>query len=236
MNYITPHNPGNHETKFVFNNTNSHLIVEWLSCSCQPDPEFPAGIVSSIYYDTRDWQFLREKINSDYLKTKVRVRWYSDINKNEPSEYSYIEVKQKVGAIRKKIRIKTDIPGRWLSQVDLHNEKLLQIPSYLRMKGVNIPMHIHPVFQISYKRWRFVELMTGTRLCVDCDISTPRVNELLVPNPSPFYLRQGVFELKGSIKVLPDVLHQLTDMGCRKESFSKYSNCYNLLKELYFHI
>jgi len=231
-----PHSSGNHETKFVFNNINSHLIIEWLTSRCRPDPEFPVGIVSSIYYDTRDWQFLREKINSDYLKTKIRVRWYADTKYDEQSEYSYIEVKQKVGAIRKKIRIKTDIPGRWLSQVDLHNEKLLKIPSYLRTKGVNIPMHIHPVFQISYKRWRFVELMTGTRLCVDCDISTPRVNELVFPYPTPFYLKQGVFELKGSIKVLPYVLHQLTDMGCRKNSFSKYSNCYNILKEFNFGI
>lgn len=183
MNYIKPHNPANHETKFVFNNNISHLILQWLSCRCQPEPEFPAGIISSIYYDTKNWQFLREKINGDYLKTKVRIRWYSDIEDEEPGEYSYIEVKQKVGAIRKKIRMKTDISGKWVSQVDLHNEKLLDIPSFLRTKGVGIPRHIYPVFQISYKRWRFVEPMTGARVCVDFDISTPRVNESILPKP-----------------------------------------------------
>ena len=234
MNQIKHNEAAKHETKFVFNNSIAHLMIQWLSCRCYPDPEFPVGIVSSIYYDTRDWHFLREKINSDYLKTKVRVRWYSDITHKELDNYSFIELKQKIGVTRKKIRIKSDISGRWLSSVDLDSQKLLEIPSLLRTKVQDIPRHIYPVFQISYKRWRFIEHITGARLCVDQDISVPKVNKLIIPMTTPLCLKKGVFELKGKIRELPHMLHQLTALGCRKESFSKYSNCYQQVSTLYF--
>lgn len=233
MNQIGPHEAPKHETKFVFSNTIAHLIIQWLSCRCYPDPEFPVGIVSSIYYDTRDWHFLREKINSDYLKTKVRVRWYTDIISQEPAGYSFIEVKQKIGATRKKIRIKSDISGKWLSCVDLDSRKLLEIPHVIGTRFQDIPKQIYPVFQIRYKRWRFIEPVTGTRLCIDQDIFVPKVNELIIAATTPLCLRYGVFELKGKIRELPDVLHQLTVLGCRKASFSKYSSCYNLLHSSY---
>lgn len=38
-----------HETKFVLPNRFSASIVSWLQSRCVPDPEHPAGIVSSIY-------------------------------------------------------------------------------------------------------------------------------------------------------------------------------------------
>jgi hypothetical protein len=226
MNQISSKPAAKHETKFVFSNSRAHLIIQWLGYRCLPDPEFPVGIVSSIYYDTRDWHFLREKINSDYLKTKVRVRWYADITSNKPEEYSFIELKQKIGATRRKIRLESDLSGRWLSTVNLDNQRLLDIPLTLRTKVQDIPMHMHPVFQISYKRWRFIESVTGTRLCIDQDICVPKVNHLIIPNTTPLCLRNAVFELKGQIRELPHSLQPLTILGCRKQSFSKYMHCY----------
>lgn len=226
MNEALCHKENRHELKFTLNNNAAHIIAEWLSSRCLPDPEFPAGIVSSIYYDTMDWRFMREKFNSDYLKTKIRLRWYSDIDNEEACGESYIEAKFRTGSKRDKIRIKTDLLGDWLNTVDLENKKLLQIPHLLRSLGVVVAGHLVPVFKINYKRRRFIEPITGARLSLDYDISAPSVNHRIMPRTNPFFLKDAVFELKGILTELPDVLHQLTALGCRKQSFSKYAFCY----------
>ncbi|MBN1842778.1 MAG: VTC domain-containing protein [Deltaproteobacteria bacterium] len=215
-----------HEIKFALNNSSAHIMVHWLQLRCHPDPQFPAGIVSSIYYDTKGWRFLREKVNSDYRKTKIRLRWYSDFHNRQPDDKSYVEAKFKTGARRKKIRVKTDFSGKWLSSVSLDDQRLLKIPYLLRCEGVIIPEQVFPAFGITYKRRRFVEPTTGARLCIDYDISSPSVNSQMLPRGNPFPLKSAVFEVKGNISELPTVLYQMAAMGCSKQSFSKYSNCY----------
>ena len=229
------YSPGaEHEIKYVFDNNCASTLIEWLRLRCEPDPLFESGIISSIYYDTGDWRFLNEKINSDYLKTKVRIRWYEKIGGGQQGNQSFLEAKFKIGAKRKKIRLKTDISSKWLSEVNLCDTQLLSIPLTLWSLGVKIPPTLYPAFQISYKRFRFVDPVSRCRLCIDYDISAPRANWQLLPKIHPVKLNRGVFELKGNITELPDVLKQLTALGCRKESFSKYSNCYMKLMQIMF--
>ena len=223
-----------HEGKYVFNNGIAPFILEWLRCRFLPDPEFPASLVTSIYFDTRNWDSLREKINSDYFKTKMRLRWYADVDTGEMEEKSFLEVKYKVGGRRRKIRKEIDFSGIWLSRVSLESRKLLDIRSLLRAMDVVTKGPVFPVFKIAYMRRRFVEPVTGSRLCLDCDISVPGVNRQMLPRTNPFHLRSGVFEMKGGALELPDVLHQLTALGCRKESFSKFMECYKRIMRTAF--
>ncbi|MFC2169660.1 VTC domain-containing protein [Acidobacteriota bacterium] len=218
----------------MFNNSSAHALIQWLRSRCFPDPEFPVGEVSSIYYDTWDWRFLHEKVNSDYLKTKVRVRWYSDINTKEPENHSYLEAKQKIGGRREKIRVKTEFNGRWLSRVNLESQELKTIPRLLLSEGVVIQEQLYPVFQISFKRRRFIEPITLSRLCIDFDIRAPRINYQMLPFFYPFQLQTAVFELKGKATELPDELHQLTALGCCKRSYSKYYACYRKIMQAEF--
>ena len=218
-----------HETKFVLNNSAAGTIIRWLQCRCQLDKKFGANIVSSIYYDTHKWRFLREKINSDYLKTKIRLRWYSDIDSGQPGEDSFVEAKYKTGSRRAKVRVRTGISGKWLNNVNLDNQKLLKVPELLRSEGIFVGSRLFPVFKITYKRRRFVEPVTGARLSIDYDISAASVNRQMLTRRNPHRLSKAVFELKGDATELPDVLHQLTALGCRKESFSKYGICYGTI-------
>ncbi|MDY6968856.1 MAG: VTC domain-containing protein [Spirochaetota bacterium] len=226
--------PSVHELKFVINNNKSHQVIEWLKSICKPDNEYSSGCVSSIYYDTRNWSFLGEKINSDYLKTKVRVRWYSDIDYKDHSENSFAEAKFKIGSRRDKIRIKTPFPGEWLCHTQLENQNLIEIPKTLRSIGFVPDQTLYPVFQISYKRMRFIDPFTNSRVCFDYDISAPRVNWFMLPKHNPFILQSAVFEIKGKNSELPFNLHPLTDFGCRKMSFSKFSACYQKIKGVPF--
>ena len=74
----------------------SHLARRRLDSLCRRDPEFPAAVVWTIYYDTPALVSLGEKINSDYLKRKIRVRWYSDLE-GRVSGPAFVEAKLRLG-------------------------------------------------------------------------------------------------------------------------------------------
>ncbi len=221
-----------YETKFVFTNSISYQLIQWLKSACEKDALYPESTVSSIYYDTKDWKYISEKINSDFLKTKVRIRWYSDIDDKVQLDYSYVEAKFKIGSQREKVRIRTPYTGKWLNSTDLENSTLLHIPNLLGSNGVRIKRNLHPVFQITYKRLRFIDTYSGSRICMDYDISAPRVNGYMMSRMNPFKLNMAVFELKGKVQELPVSLKPLIFFGCRKASFSKYQACYQKIMQM----
>lgn len=223
-----------YETKYVIPNNNAYQVIKWLRSTCEKDATYPEGTVSSIYYDTKDWKFISEKINSDFLKTKIRIRWYSDIDNEIQYDDSFAEIKYKIGSQREKVRIKTPFSGKLLNTIDLENSMLLQIPGLLRGKGVHIRRNLHPIFHIRYKRLRFIDMYSGSRICLDYDISAPRVNGYMIPRMNPFKLNLTVFEVKGNIQNLPVSLKPLILFGCIKESFSKYQACYGKIMQIAF--
>ena len=212
------------ELKFTIDGRNITAVRRWLTSICQPDPLFPRGVVNSIYFDTPDLHHLREKINSDYLKTKVRLRWYE--GGGRPAERSFLEAKLRVGARRRKVRLETAFSGTWLTRTALHDQALRRIPQELRPLGVPVPSQLRPVLRIRYTRDRFVDPLAGVRISLDAEISAPAVNRELLSVPNPLPLDTAVVEVKGQARELPTVIRSLTDLGGRKRSFCKYRACY----------
>ena len=62
------------EQKYLFRAGQEEMILHWLDHACLPDPEFDAGLVSTIYYDTPSLSLYESKRNGDFLKCKVRLR------------------------------------------------------------------------------------------------------------------------------------------------------------------
>jgi len=215
-----------HELKFVFDACQVRSIGGWLASRCSPDRDFPAGIVSSIYYDTRDWCLLRQKAGSEFLKAKVRLRWYCDPRTREPIGTAFLEVKYKVGGRRVKLRFPTEYEANWLTSIGLDHPELRWIPHRLAREGLACARYLRPSLEIRYRRLRFDEATTGSRVAVDYDIGSPRFNPQMLARRGPTLTNSAVLEVKGRFAELPDVLHQLTALGCRKESFSKYIACY----------
>ena len=91
-----------YELKFVGERASSQPVRCWLQKVCKPDPSFAEGVVFTIYYDTPMLECLDEKRNSDYLKTKIRLRWYNVTGTQ--SDNAFLEVKRRYGARREKIR------------------------------------------------------------------------------------------------------------------------------------
>ncbi len=222
------------EIKYINYNTKSQTLISWLKKTCLPDPEFPEGTVSSIYYDTWDKKFLNEKINSYYLKTKVRVRWYSCLRYQSHNEKTFAEAKFKTGGTRDKIRVMTPFSGSRLAETPLENSSLITLPTLLIPEGYPYREGVFPIFQISYKRLRFLEPTTGARICIDYDICAPRTNRIMLPKANPFNIQTCVFEIKSHLPELPASLYPLTDMGCKKSAFSKYSACYQKIMRIQF--
>jgi hypothetical protein len=215
-----------HETKFVFDNRRSHAVRRWLELRCPPDPLHPAYVVRSIYFDTPSWRSLGEKANSDFYKSKIRLRWYADRETREPTGSVRLEVKLKRGKRRAKARFPVDVPSAALTSGALQDLVKPDVAGLLRTHGLDVSSPLRPVFQIDYTRSRFVHPLSGSSLCLDYDILVPRVNRSMVSRHDPRLLTQAVFEIKGrSTELMPD-LGFLVRLGCRKQSFSKYLACY----------
>lgn len=227
-------NTTEHETKYIFENPLASMLIAWLRLRCPVDREYESGMISSIYYDTRDWDFLHEKRNSDYRKMKVRLRWYADVDGKNPGKESFLEIKEKIGSFRKKRRIKMDISGACLLETDLRHPALFYSIRKLHDLGISLPSSVFPVFQVNYKRYRYTDPLGGYRVCVDHDIQVMRTNRGVLPILCPASLSYGVFEFKGPSLQLPPVFQQLAAFGCRKESFSKYYYCYMKLTKSLF--
>lgn len=225
---------GEHELKFTYGNHLSAKVVSWMEKRCLPDPAFPACRVSSIYYDSRDWMMLGEKLNSDYLKLKIRVRWYADADSSELFPSNFIEAKYKIGSARKKIRMPSGRESDWLATSPMYLPGFIELPPLLRSLGVVLQETLFPIFQISYTRRRFIDPLTGARLCVDQDIHVPRTNPLMISKTRPTFLPVGVIEYKQKGDDLPDWLTQINTFQGRRMAFSKYLACFQHITNFQF--
>ncbi len=178
---------------------------------------------------------LDEKLNSFFLKTKVRLRWYSSASDATPLPDTFLEIKKKVGSARTKKRMKMDFASDWVLSQALDRSAYLIINDLLRKNSLHLTNTVFPVFQLNYHRTRYIDPLTGARLSVDSDIHVSRVNRRMVTGTTLLPLKQGVFEYKEQTGFLPDWLHQVTVLGrCRKGAFSKYSECYAQIQNIFY--
>jgi len=214
-----------HELKFLLPGDCTPSVLRILGHLAQADPQHPRGFVESVYFDTRTLALLNEKINSDYLKTKVRVRWYPDAGQ-VASGPSFLELKRRIGTRRSKVRIETPYPAEVLSRSPLTGAELAGIPHLLRSHGMPVVEDFVPLLVVRYHRWRFVEPFTQARIALDTGILVPRTHAHFLPAANPTPLASAVLEVKSPHARLPERLAILTELGCRKSSFSKYAACY----------
>ena len=215
-----------HELKFTVPIQCAGSVLDWLLRVCKPDPGFPRGIVSSIYYDTPAGAYIFEKLNSDYLKTKIRLRWYTDPTNPRVDGVAFLEGKYRVGRCREKVHLQTSFPGAWVSSLPLHDPRLRAIPHRLRTEGYPVDPGVVPLIMVRYERFRFIEPVSGARVSLDRDICAPAWNRLVFRPAAPAHLQMAVAEVKGRVDSLPPVLYGLITRGGRKAAFSKLTACY----------
>src|SRR5574341_1843922 len=162
------------EQKYVFAGMYADLLNSWLTSHCDLDPEFPLGTIWSLYYDTPTLQLYEEKRNSDYLKTKIRLRWYDAFDESwtagNPDEVRcFLEVKSKVGSVRTKGRVPVTMPRRQLEDPFLQ-DPVVELPRRSGMDIDDLPSALLPMLLIRYERARFGDPVTGSRIALDTRI------------------------------------------------------------------
>ncbi len=214
------------EQKYNYVKQETGFLLDWLEHILVRDPKYYFGTIFSIYYDTPGLNFYYEKRNSDYLKTKLRLRWYTDLNTVSPDEFitCFLELKQKTGTTRKKQRKKLILASENLKLNPFSQKEILDLPYISDDFNYHINDILVPMAIIQYKRYRFVDPLSGSRVSLDFDISCPAINTQFVHGNTPVHLDSGVLEVKGSGLHLPKLLNPI-ESYLKKEAFSKYAQC-----------
>ena len=216
-----PAHDGERELKFTILNARVAVARAWLDELCDRDPEYPAAVVWTMYYDTPGLASLGEKINSDYLKRKVRVRWYSDLG-GRPSGPAFIEAKFRIGNRRMKARTRLQQSAEEISRWGLQDPRLRDFPQALREEAIAIADAWQPVMLIRYRRDRFIERFSRSRISLDSDIAGVAVNPSALSAPDYTPIAASVVEIKGLSEDMPQAVRPLLQLGVRKGSFSKF--------------
>jgi hypothetical protein len=218
------------EQKYIFMGQQKEMILDWLEYCYVRDPVFDFGTISSIYYDTPALSSYYEKRNSDYLKSKVRLRWYEDLQTSDPDVdvTCYLEVKRKYGTVRQKERMEVVIPLKKLLDDPFSDRDILNLPYRIHELRCFPPGILVPTLLIQYDRYRFIDSQGRSRVALDTDICCNRVNEVYFPLVPPVHLGMGVLEVKGNQNELPDSLNPI-QAQLTKSAFSKYAQCFEHL-------
>ena len=192
---------------------------------CRRDAVFPEAVVWTIYYDTPALVSLSEKINSDYLKRKIRVRWYADLT-GRATGPAFVEAKMRVGNRRSKVRERLSFPADELAQWDLQDRRWRTFPGAAggirhRARAVaaghadSIPSRsLHRAIEPFADQSRFRYRLRDGQSQVDVDRSTRDL------------IGVAVLEVKGACEELPVALRSLLRLGLHKRSFSKFLAVY----------
>lgn len=219
------------ELKWVLSNARAPHVLGYLQSHLRPDPAFPGAWVMSLYFDTPDWRFLEAKLSSDYRKTKVRVRWYEDSAGSPIGGAAFLEIKRKHGAVREKVRVALEGTAQGLAGAKLSDEWVRRLPDLAASTGLRLPAPLRPAFLLSYRRERFIEPSSGLRVALDRDIHVKQVHSGQLATARRPRLTTAVLEVKGHDRPLPPVFRRLRPLGCRRETFSKYAECYAALAD-----
>lgn len=215
------------EQKIPIDGRRLGLVRAWLAHRCVPAADYPAGLVSSCYYDTRDLDEYFASFDGDFEKNKVRLRWYGTLPADGEAT-AFIELKSKLGAHTTKQRIPLTLraellaEGRFSQAVPQH-----LLARHLLAFGYVAPIDLRPIAVITYHRYRFVEPQSQMRLSLDSDIRA----WLACDNGSAYSmpLRTSVLELKGQRIEIPPRLRGLRRFGPIWSGYSKYANAVETL-------
>ena len=203
-------------------------LLSWVQTVCIPDRSAPPGCVHTVYFDTPRLSLLGEKIDSDYLKTKVRVRWYSD-GRGHAGPAIFTEAKFRVGNRREKVRTRLEV------SIDEVQARRLDDPCWaewlgpLRQLAPQLPARLEPILRLRYVRHRLLDAASRTRVTVDEGVTVDALNPARLHGRIPATMPWAVFEYKGAGCDLPPRLAPITRFGARRGSQSKYLACYQLV-------
>jgi len=219
--------PQRFERKFAIRSEHIGFAYAFLRQICRADREYPKDRVYSLYFDTEDLEQYEKSAAGEFRKNKVRIRWYgSDVE--EPGGMPvYLELKSREGFASSKQRQKFTVPPLSLISTNLKRGILdkTTIKQTLAAFGHFPENPLQPIIIISYQRYRFSEIHTGTRVCLDYDITASVVAPEFSRRGNEVRLEGGVIEVKGPSIEMPVTLRYIRQLDVDWSRFSKYGGC-----------
>jgi len=219
--------PQRFERKFAIRPAGISMSYAFLRQVCRPDKEYPKDRVNSLYFDTADLDQYERSASGEYRKNKIRIRWYDSDAVERGGMPVYFELKSREGFASSKQRRKFNVPPQSLKLENL-NRGILDYATIIETLAsfkYFLENRIKPIIYISYNRYRFSELQTGTRVCLDYDIRASVVSPELGRHGHEIRLEDVVLEVKGPSIELPVTLRYMQQLDVDWSRFSKYSGC-----------
>lgn len=200
----------------------SPALEGWLGLMLRPHPVYPVGEVCSVYFDTEQLDSFSEKADSFYVKTKYRVRWYSDADGLPLPGPAFLETKAKEGAVRRKQRTALPVPAAELAAMPLDDPAWAELVHRHLVRRSGPVDWLRPVLELRYRRRRYGHPAFAESFCLDSRIRCTRTHALVLPPATGQELGYDIFEQKGdSTDPLP-LLRALPRFDARRASLSKY--------------
>jgi SPX domain protein involved in polyphosphate accumulation len=188
--------------------------------------------ISSLYFDSKQFDFYRTHVEGYQSRRKIRVRKYEYLKKS----HYFLEIKNKVLFLSNKYRIKIDnsLLRRGIKVGDFNQLCRLILDEYSNNQIAEIvsfdmlTLKIKPVIIISCKRIAYnSKFEHDVRLTIDFDMQVSKVmnplrfqHQYRAKNILPSYL--GVVELKAN-RTIPRWLQDvILRFDLTRKSFSKY--------------
>jgi hypothetical protein len=215
------------ERKFFVPPAKMPFARSLLSHICLRDGKYPRGIINSLYFDTPDLDHFQKSDDGNYERNKIRIRWYDNPSGQQADVPVYLELKSKKGFASRKQRKKILVAAERLKRIRVH-ETIVNgntISATLSELGYFSEKHLLPVILIAYERFRFTEILTGTRVSFDWRINSLPTIQSLGHRRASVMLEGGIIEIKGTSMEIPKSLRSLSILGIDWTRFSKYAGC-----------
>ena len=192
----------------------------------QHDRAYRPALVVTTYYDTPDLELLDEKINSDHLKTKVRVRWYAPLDGGPPVGPVFVECKNREGATRQKRRVMAQVQPMQLAAVSLAAPEWGRLLTAAAGRGPGSAGGSGARAAAGVCASPVRGFRGGARISLDAGMVVQAVN------PARLHRRRGSARcqtrcsIKGHGPDLPAHVAPVTRLGARRSAFSRYLACY----------
>jgi hypothetical protein len=216
-----------YERKFFIVPKNISFAHTLLRQICRPDSSYPGGLINSLYFDTPDLDEYNKSSSGDFRKAKVRIRWYDRIEDYQGMIPVYLELKSREGFASSKRRERFLVPAQNLEVEHLSAGIIPKSTLIDTLAGFgHFPRQpLQPLIVISYWRYRFTEMMTGVRVCLDYGIRSTFIAHQMGYGERDLQLRGGVIEVKGPTWDLPITLRHMKLLDTDWTRFSKFSHC-----------
>ncbi|MBT5073828.1 MAG: VTC domain-containing protein [Kordiimonadaceae bacterium] len=158
-----------YEIKFVLKRNEYNQFKNWLLSQAFARKMFPNRTVSSIYFDTIDFECARDNLAGVGHRTKMRLRWYPSKEVDLKDQTYNFEFKKKSGRLGSKETIKMDAFNDSLSSMSAKSldVQIRKNPNILERSPYG--RDIKSVLSINYLR-EYYSIGKGIRITIDSDL------------------------------------------------------------------